>query len=84
MRDGQLGVEDWGFRLEDIEVEAGKGMRFYYGDEDRNTPVEMGRRMAEKVKGAVMREYRGETHITLFERRGEEILRDFIGGEGEL
>ncbi len=34
--------------------------------------------MAAKLKGAVFKEYEGETHMTLSENHGEEILRDVV------
>ncbi len=35
VRDGQLNVEPWGFRQEDVPF---TGVRLYYGSEDTNTP----------------------------------------------
>ena len=70
-RDGQLCVEPWGLRLEDVPFE---GVRLYYA----NTPAQMGINMAAKLKGAASKEYEGETHMTLFENHGDDILRDIV------
>ncbi len=75
VKDGQLCVEPWGFRLEDVPFER---VRLYYGSRDTNTPVQMGRNMAARLKGAVFKEYEGETHMTLFENHGDDILRDIV------
>ncbi len=75
VKDGRLCVEPWGFRVEDVPFE---GVRLYYGSRDNNTPGQMGRTMAARLKGAVFREYEGETHMTLLENHGEDILRDIV------
>jgi len=36
----------------------------------------MGRNMAAKLKDAVFREYNSETHLTLLDTHGDDILRD--------
>ena len=74
-RDGRLCVEPWGFRMEDVPFE---GVRLYYGSKDTNTPAQMGRNMAAKLKGAVFQEFEGETHMTLFENHGDDILKDIM------
>ena len=53
-------------------------MRLYFGSEDINTPVRMGRNMAAKLKRAVFKEYEGDTHVTLFENHADDILRDIV------
>ena len=75
VRDGQLNVLPWGFRLEDIPF---RGVRLYYGSEDTNTPAQMGKNMAAKLKDAVFTEYKDETHMTLFDNHGDDILRDIV------
>ena len=75
VRDGQLNVQPWGFRLEDVSF---RGIRLYYGSEDINTPAQMGRNMAAKLKDAVCKEYKGETHLTLFGNHADDILRDVV------
>ena len=71
--DGQILVESWGFKLEDVSF---PNIRLYYGSKDINTPPQMGMSMATKLKGSVYKEYENETHMTLFEKHGIEILRD--------
>ena len=75
VRDGRLNVEPWGFRLKDVPFE---GVRLYYGSKDINTPAQMGRNMAAKLKAAVFKEYEGETHMTLLENHEDDILRDIV------
>ncbi|KAL4874361.1 Alpha/Beta hydrolase protein [Aspergillus karnatakaensis] len=66
--------EDWGFRLEDVRYQP---VRIWHGEEDRNAPVAMIRYMAERVPGAVLRVYEGETHYTVA-RYLEEMLDELI------
>ena len=73
IRDGQLLAESWDFKLEDVSFPQ---IRLYYGSKDINTPPQMGMRMAAKLKESVYKEYENETHMTLFENHGVEILRD--------
>lgn len=44
---------------------------------DVNVPVERGRYLAEHIPHAILREYEGETHITIHEH-ATEMLRDLI------
>ena len=75
VKEGQILSEPWGFRLEDVERE---GVRFYFGAEDTNTPAKAGREMASKMKNAEYNEYPGQSHMTVVERHGDEILRDIM------
>lgn len=66
----------WGFRCEDVEFE---GVKLWYGDEDTNTPVRVGRYMAERLKGSKLKVYPGETHFTIAaNERAEEILKGMM------
>ena len=73
IRDGQILVEPWNFKLEDVSFPT---IRLYYGSKDINTPPQMGMSIAAKLQGSVYKEFENETHMTLFENRGVEILRD--------
>ena len=75
IKEGQIAVEPWGFKLEDIEYE---NIKLWYATEDINTPVQMGRKIAARLRNARLKEYPGETHFTLMEKYGEEILRDMV------
>ena len=75
IRDGQLLVEPWDFKLEDISFPR---IKLYYGSKDINTPPQMGISMATRLRGSVYKEYENETHMTLFENHGVEILRDIV------
>jgi pimeloyl-ACP methyl ester carboxylesterase len=69
----RLVTRGWGFECEDVGFE---GVKLWYGDEDTNTPVTVGRYMAERLKGSKLKVYPGETHMTLTAaERAEEILK---------
>jgi pimeloyl-ACP methyl ester carboxylesterase len=70
--DGRVVMSPWGFELEDVEFE---GVRLFYGTKDTNTPVQMGRVMAGRLRNATLNEYEGETHTSIVDHI-EEILRD--------
>lgn len=68
--------EDWGFNLEDIETQ---GIKLFYGTDDRNTPISMGRYMQARLKGAELIEFKGKTHFTIdADDNGEAILREIL------
>ena len=71
----QVYMAPWGFRLEDIDYEK---ILLWYGIEDANTPVQIGRKMASRLKGAILKEYPSEAHLSLMTTHGEEILRDMV------
>ena len=77
VKECQVYMAPWGFRLEDIDYEK---ILLWYGTDDSNTPVQIGRGMASRLKGAILKEYPGETHFSLMSAHGEEILRDMVDG----
>jgi pimeloyl-ACP methyl ester carboxylesterase len=70
--DSKIATEQWGFELENVGYE---GVRLWYGKEDVNTPPNAGRYMADRLPGAVYKEYEGRSHFTMWENI-EEILTD--------
>lgn len=59
-------TKPWDFDLGDIQyASTGKKLLFVYGTDDVNTPIHMGRYMAERVPGSDFREEKGETHFTM-------------------
>jgi pimeloyl-ACP methyl ester carboxylesterase len=58
-QDFRLFTRDWGFRLEDITVPV----HIWQGDVDRNVPATHGRRLADRIPGAVLHEIPGEGHL---------------------
>ncbi|KAF5659583.1 alpha beta hydrolase [Fusarium heterosporum] len=68
----KLNTKPWGFKVEDIDYE---GIRLWYGAADENTPPEMGRYMAERLPKSLYKEYRGETHYSLWK---ENLLTEFL------
>lgn len=62
----------WGFGLEDVGFE---GVKLFYAADDPNMPVEMGCYYAKRLPNAVIKEFHGETSLSVVADRGEEILR---------
>jgi len=73
VKEFQLLTSPWGFQLEDITFDK---VKLWYGTEDKNTPVMMGRETAKRLQYAQLKEYPGDTHWTIFANHLEEILRD--------
>ena len=74
VEDSKLTTKHWGFELEDVGY---PGIRLWYGKEDVNTPPELGRYMAARLSGAVLKEYEGKSHFTMWDHI-EEILTDMM------
>ena len=73
----EVNLRSWGYRVEDVGFE---GIRLWYGSDDVNTTPVMGKYMADRLPGAVYKEYEGKSHITIWnEENLEEMLRDLIG-----
>ncbi|KAJ3498824.1 hypothetical protein NLG97_g837 [Lecanicillium saksenae] len=68
----KLVLEPWGFDLEEVGYD---GIFLWYGSNDANTPPEMGRYMAERLPGAIYKEYSGKTHYSIW---SEQLLSEFI------
>lgn len=74
----EVNQRSWGFRIDEVKF---PGMRFWYGGRDVNTTPEMGRYMAERVEGAVYREFEGKSHLTIWDEGGlEEMVGELVGG----
>jgi pimeloyl-ACP methyl ester carboxylesterase len=72
----EVNLRPWGFRLEDVGFPK---IRLWYGTEDVNTTPIMGRYMADRLPGAVYKEYKGKSHITIWDEETlEEMLRDLV------
>jgi len=56
------------------------GIRLWYGKQDVNTPPEMGRYMAARLPNAVLKEYEGKSHFTIWDHI-EEMLTDVLQDE---
>ncbi|EON65780.1 hypothetical protein W97_05019 [Coniosporium apollinis CBS 100218] len=76
--EAKLLAKPWGYDLRDV---VSNRVLLWYGTEDEHTPLQMGRYMAERLPNAVLKEYPGDTHFTIFFRHAEEILRDLIDGD---
>ncbi|KAL2693597.1 hypothetical protein Neosp_000157 [[Neocosmospora] mangrovei] len=65
--ESKLFAQEWDFKLQDITF-ASEGKRpliMWYGTEDVNTTVHMGKWIADRVVGSQLRKVKGETHNTL-------------------
>jgi pimeloyl-ACP methyl ester carboxylesterase len=77
VEDSKLATRHWGFDLEQVKY---SGIRFWYGKQDINTPPEMGRYMATRLPNAVLKEYEGKSHFTMWDHI-EEILTEMLQDE---
>lgn len=67
-----LGSE-WGFELEELEVDRGR-LVFWHGGRDINCPIAMAEKAATMIKGADLRTYRDEAHLSLSKNKMDEIV----------
>jgi pimeloyl-ACP methyl ester carboxylesterase len=58
-QDFRIFARDWGFSLADISIPV----HVWQGDVDRNVPPAHGRRLADRIPGAVLHEIPGEGHL---------------------
>lgn len=72
-KDMRLNTQNWGFEIQDVDYE---GLMLWYGSKDENTSPQMGRYMAERLKGCEYKEYEGRTHFTIWT---EDLVREFVG-----
>jgi pimeloyl-ACP methyl ester carboxylesterase len=76
----EVNMRNWGFDLADIKL---PGIRLWYGSQDVHTPPAMGKYMAERLPGAVYKEYAGKTHLTIWDEEGlEDMLGQLVGARG--
>lgn len=75
IEEGRILTSDWGFELDQISA---TNVRLWYGTEDSNTPISMGRYMAEQIPHAELKEYEGDTHYTIHHHHATEILRELL------
>ncbi|KAJ4295512.1 hypothetical protein N0V90_007525 [Kalmusia sp. IMI 367209] len=73
--DTNLILKDWGFGIHEVR---GK-VRIWNGTGDVHVPVWAARWMAERLPDAVLKEYEGETHLSVPSKYAEEILEDLMG-----
>ncbi|RDL36549.1 Uncharacterized protein BP5553_05901 [Venustampulla echinocandica] len=77
VEDNKLATKHWGFDLDEVKY---PGIRLWYGKQDVNTPPEMGRYMAARLSNAVLKEYEGKSHYTMWDHI-EEMLGDMLQDE---
>jgi pimeloyl-ACP methyl ester carboxylesterase len=64
-----LSSHDWGFRFEDVECPV----RVWHGGKDANAPAVMIRYMIERLPHGIYREFKDDTHYTMFKHLEEAI-----------
>lgn len=74
VEDSKLATGYWGYELHDVGYE---GVRLFYGKWDVNTPPALGRYMAARLPNAVLKEYEGKSHFTMWDH-SEEMLLDMM------
>lgn len=80
-RNGYKGVEldlklythNWGFNLKDIKTKV----YLWYGEDDKNVPVKMGKYYASQIKNSKLIIYPGEGHL-ISRTHAEEIIKALI------
>jgi pimeloyl-ACP methyl ester carboxylesterase len=64
----------WPFDLRNV-----KGcVMMWNGTDDVNTPVQMARWQAERLPNAMLREFPGETHFTIFFNQEKQIMEGLL------
>lgn len=74
VEDSKLATKPWGFDLGEVQY---PGIRLWYGKDDVNTPPQMGRYMAARLPDAVLTEYEGKSHFTMWDHV-EEMLAEML------
>ncbi len=69
--DIRLCFEPWGFNLNDISVPV----QIWHGQEDKSSPVQLVKAMQKTLKCCEARYIQGESHMSLMQNYGEEILK---------
>ena len=64
----------WPFDLRSVKGRV----KIWNGTDDTNTPIYMARWMANHLPDGSLKEFSGDTHISIFLYRGEEVLKDLI------
>lgn len=72
-QDLELYTKDWGFDLSKIKVPA----FLFYGEDDRNVSLNMGRYYHSQIKGSKLKVYPGEGHL-ISRTHVEEILKQLV------
>ena len=70
IQDMAIGIRDWGFHLEDIEV----SVHIWHGELDRNIPISHAHRQADTIPGATLHACPGEGHWLLVDHMSEILL----------
>lgn len=71
----QLYTRPWGFELESIQLP----ITLWYGEEDGNAPVGMGRYLASQLPNSTLNILPNEGHFSLINNHIEAILDDLLG-----
>ncbi|KAI1341029.1 hypothetical protein F5Y15DRAFT_39531 [Xylariaceae sp. FL0016] len=69
-----LNGKDWGFELEDVQVEPGQ-LVMWHGGEDINCPVQSAKKTAELIKNADLRISESDAHISIVAKTVDEVVQ---------
>ncbi|CAG7564274.1 unnamed protein product [Fusarium equiseti] len=64
---------DWGFKLDDVNVEKGE-MILWHGDQDINVPLRVSERAVELLPQAELKVMKGDSHLSLVGRVEEVVV----------
>jgi pimeloyl-ACP methyl ester carboxylesterase len=73
--EARLFGSDWGFELKEVEFE---GLCLWHGKADVNCPSSMAEKAVTQIKGAELRLFEGEAHLSLPINHAEEVLRHLL------
>lgn len=73
--DLRLYVRDWDFRLDEIRIP----LKLFHGEEDRNAPIALVRKMVAQIPTAQLTTYKNEAHLSTFNNHLDELARALIG-----
>ena len=73
--EARLFGSDWGFELEEVQFE---GLCLWHGKADANCPSSMAEKAVTQIKGAELKLFEGEAHISLLINHAEEALKHLL------
>ncbi|CAM6115761.1 unnamed protein product [Calypogeia fissa] len=74
-REARLFVSDWGFELEEVQFD---GLVLWHGRLDVNCPCRMPEKAVNQMKGAKLKLFEEEAHLSLPINHAEEILKHLL------
>jgi pimeloyl-ACP methyl ester carboxylesterase len=72
--DAQSILRPWPFEVKSIRAKV----QIWNGTDDTDTPIHMARWMANELPRGVLREFEGDSHISTFAQRQQEVFEDLL------